>query len=405
MIIEDVSYRIVFDSRGRETIECEVFAEEAYGSAIAPSGASTGSEEAVAVDVYRIDEIEERVSKALTGYSIFEQRSVDKALREEDGTENFSSIGGNFAITASLAVAKAASDWLGIPLFAYLGGVLADELPYPLGNVIGGGAHAEGSTNIQEFLVIPVGAENFFEAQFVNTRVHRALKDEFKKRNIFAAKGDEGAWAAKISDEEAFEILSSAISRVEDETGVKVRIGVDIAATELWNGEFYVYGEKKLSPDEQVSFIAELVDRYELLYVEDPLHENDFEGFAELTRSVDCMVCGDDLFVTNIKRIQKGIEIRAANTVLIKPNQIGTLSDTIDAVKLTKKEGWDVVVSHRSGETEDDSIAHLSVAFNATLIKTGVVGGERTAKLNELIRIEEYLDNPKMVEIKKIKRL
>jgi len=369
--------------------------------AIAPSGASTGSEEAIAVDPYKYKEIEEKVSKALVGMSVFDQDSIDEKLREIDGTDNFSNIGGNFAITASLACAKAASALLGVPLYEYVGGLFAKELPYPLGNVIGGGAHAVGSTSIQEFLVIPVGAKTFFEAQRTNAMVHKTLKKIFKEKGIFAAKGDEGAWAAQITDEQAFEILSEAISKVEDETGVKIRMGIDVASTELWNGEHYVYKDKKLTTEEQIAYIAELVDKYEILYVEDPLHENDFEGFAELTKQIGskCMVCGDDLFVTNVKRIQKGIEIGSTNTVLIKPNQIGTLTDTFRAVKLAKDNGYKVVVSHRSGETEDETIAHLSVAFNATLIKTGVVGGERIVKLNELIRIEEDMDSPRMTKV------
>ncbi len=391
MIIEDVNFRIVFDSRGNETVECEVYAGDVVGRAIAPSGASTGKHEAVVVDPYRIDEIEEKISKALIGYSVFDQVGVDEKLREIDGTENFSNIGGNFAIATSLAVAKAGADLLGVPLYEYLGGVFALELPYPLGNVIGGGKHAEGSTNIQEFLVIPVGAGDFFTAQRANAYVHKTLKKIFKRRGIFACRGDEGAWACQISDETAFEILSEAVGVVKDDLGVEVRMGIDVAASELWDGEYYVYGDKKLSTEEQISYIAELVDRYNLLYVEDPLHEEDFEGFAKLTEEIGdrCMVCGDDIFVTNVRRIERGIEIGSANTVLIKPNQIGTLTDTFKAVKLAKDNGLYVVVSHRSGETEDNTIAHLSVAFNAKLIKTGVVGGERCSKLNELIRIEE----------------
>jgi enolase len=401
MIIEDVHYRVVFDSRGNETVECEVFTSESVGRAIAPSGASTGSEEAVIVDPYRFDEIEERISKAIVGMSVFDQTSIDSMLHEIDGTNNFSTIGGNFAITASLACAKAAAEMLNIPLYQYVGGAFAKELPYPLGNVIGGGAHAEGSTSIQEFLVIPIGAKTFFEAQMVNARVHRVIKQEFNRKGIFAAKGDEGAWAAKISDEQAFEIIESAIAKVENEVDVEIRIGMDVAATELWDGRYYIYKDKKLTTEEQISYIAELIDRYNLLFVEDPLHENEFEGFAELTKAVRCMVCGDDLFVTNLKRIQKGIKLGSANAVLIKPNQIGTLTDTFKAVKLSKDNGYKVVVSHRSGETEDETIAHLSVAFNAILIKAGVVGGERTAKLNELMRIEEYMDLPCMAEIGK----
>ncbi len=401
MFIEDVKYRIVFDSRGNETIECEVSSGDFVGRAIAPSGASKGTYEAVYVDPYKFKEIEELVSKVLIGLDIFNQEEIDKTLRDLDGTDNFSKIGANFAIATSLACSKLAAALLGIPLYQYLGGILANELPYPLGNVIGGGAHAFESTSIQEFLVIPVGAKSFFEAQLANARVHKEVGKIFKSRKIFAAKGDEGAWAAKITDDEAFDILTTAIERVEDELGIKIRIGLDVAANELWNGEYYVYSDKKLTREEQISYITELVDEYNLLYVEDPLHEDDFEGFSEITKSVRCFVCGDDLFVTNPIRIKKGIELNSANTVLIKPNQIGTLTDVIKAVKLSKKSGWDIVVSHRSGETEDETIAHLSVAFNATLIKTGVVSGERIAKLNELIRIEDELKNARMTEIRR----
>lgn len=399
MIVEDVHYRIVFDSRGNETVECEVVAADIVAKAIAPGGASTGSGEAVVVDPYKAEEIEEEVSRALIGMSVFDQESIDEALVELDGTGNFSRIGGNFAITASIAVAKAAAEILGLPLYAYIGGVFAKELPYPLGNVIGGGKHAEGSTSIQEFLVIPAGAKNFFEAQRANAKVHKTLKQEFRKRGIFAAKGDEGAWAAQISDEQAFEILSNAIEKVEDEIGFEIRMGIDVAASELWDGEKYIYSDRKLTREEQISYIAELADRYNLLFIEDPLHEKDFEGFAELTKQVKCMVCGDDIFVTNPDMIKRGIEVGAANAVLIKPNQNGTLSGTAKAVKIAKDSGYKIVVSHRSGETEDESLAHLAIAFNAKLIKTGVVGGERISKLNELVRIEELMDRPRMVVI------
>ncbi|MEM0214760.1 MAG: phosphopyruvate hydratase [Archaeoglobaceae archaeon] len=398
MIIEDVRYRIIFDSRGRETVECEVESNGFVGRASAPSGASTGSEEAVVVNPRKYREIEEKVSKALIGINVFEQEEIDNALRTLDGTDNFSNIGGNFAVSASIASAKCASAILEMPLCLYLGGVFAKEIPYPLGNVIGGGKHAEGSTNIQEFLVIPVGAKNFLEAQKTNTEVHRKVMEELKTRKIFYAKGDEGAWAAQISDEMAFEVLSKAIKKVESEIGIEVRIGIDVAASELWNGKEYVYNDKKLSREEQIEYISKLVEDYNLLYVEDPFHENDFESFAELTKSVKCFVCGDDLFVTNVKRLRKGIELKAGNTLLVKPNQIGTLTDTFRAVKLAKENGYRIVVSHRSGETEDNYLAHLAVAFNAKLIKTGVVGGERISKLNEMIRLEEML-NAKMVRI------
>ncbi len=402
MLIEDLVYRVVFDSRGNKTVECEASSADFAASAIAPAGASTGTEEAIVKDPSFIEEVQDKVSRALVGMSVFDQVDIDKTLRELDGTQNFSEIGGNFAITASLAIAKLASQILGIPLYMYLGGAFTSELPYPLGNVIGGGAHAKGSTSIQEFLVIPVGAKNFLEAQTANALTHRKIREEFDKRGIFAAKGDEGAWAAQITDEEAFEIIKAAIEKVENEIGIKMRMGIDVAATELWDGEKYVYHDKKLTTDEQIAYMGELADRYDLLFIEDPLHENDFEGFAELTRSVKCMVCGDDIFVTNINRIKRGIELGSANTVLIKPNQIGTLTDTFRAVKLSRDNGYEIVVSHRSGETEDETIAHLAVAFNATLIKTGVVGGERIAKLNELIRIESEMEHASMVKIRRL---
>ncbi len=395
MIIEDVHYRLIFDSRGKETVECEITAGDVTSRAAAPSGASTGSYEAVVVNPYKYQEIEEKVSRALIGLSVFDQEGIDDALSEIDGTDNFKVIGGNFAISASLAAAKCAAEIVGLPLYAYLGGIYSKEIPYPLGNVLGGGRHAPGSTDIQEYLIVPVGAKNFFEAQRTNSQVHRMLKDEMDKKGIFAAKGDEGAWAAKVTDEEAFDLLYSVISKVD----LEVKMGIDVAASELWNGREYCYKKRKLDKEGQINYILELADKYDLFYIEDPLHEEDFEGFAEITKQLKCLICGDDLFVTNTKRLEKGVRIGAANTILIKPNQIGTVTGTYKAVKLAKENGYNVVVSHRSGETEDASIAHLAVAFNAKLIKTGVVGGERTAKLNEVIRIEEFMDKPRMVKL------
>jgi enolase len=398
LIIEDVRYRIVFDSRGRETVECEVEAGDFVAIASAPSGASRGSKEAAVVDPKKCDEIEEKVAKALIGISVFDQEEVDEKLKEIDGTDNFSNIGGNFAISASIAVAKCASLILGQPLCLYLGGALSKEIPFPLGNVIGGGKHAEGSTSIQEFLVIPVGAKNFFEAQKINSEVHREVGKLLRAKGFFAAKGDEGAWAAQISDEIALEILSKAIEKVEKELGTKIRMGIDFAATELWNGKEYVYKDKKLDREGQIDFIVKLIEKYELLFVEDPFHEDDFDGFSKLTEIANCMICGDDLFVTNWKRVEIGVRKKAGNTLLVKPNQVGTLTDTFKAVKIAKNNGYDIVVSHRSGETEDNYLSHLAVAFNAKLIKTGIVGGERISKLNEMIRIEEML-KAKMVKI------
>jgi enolase len=279
-------------------------------------------------------------------------------------------------------------------LFQYLGGVFIPSLPLPIGNVIGGGAHAENATEIQEFLVVATGASGPKDAVFANAAVHRKIRELLKERGKSCGKGDEGAWAPQVRDEEAFELVNEAVSAVSDDLDLSIRIGLDIAASQLWNDDgTYHYRDRTRTPDEQIAYVCDLVDRYDLIYVEDPLHEEDFSGFADLTAQVGdrCLVCGDDLFVTRSSRIVEGIEQGSANCVLIKPNQVGTLSDTFDAIHLAHSSGMDTVMSHRSGETTDMTIAHLATAFRCIFLKTGVVGGERTAKLNELIRIEEQI--------------
>jgi enolase len=399
--IEDVYLRKILDSRGNATIEAEIITESGVsGVAAAPSGASTGKYEAKVISVDEAIKIaEDEVIPELIGLYVLEQEYIDEILRNVDGTDNFSHIGGNTAIAISMASAKAGANSLGIPLYRYLGTPFSSSLPYPLGNVIGGGAHAVGATSIQEFLSIPIGASSVQEAVFANSAVHKKVKEILSSEGIFCGKGDEGAWAPQISDEKAFEIMERAVSEVSDKLGFEIKFGIDVAASELWDGENYVYKNAKRTPEEQLSFIAELIDRYDLYYVEDPFEEEDFESFAELTASVDCLICGDDLFVTNVERIRKGIETGAANAVLIKPNQIGTLTDTFKAISLARREGYTCVISHRSGETTDNTIAHIAIALELPIIKTGVVGGERIAKLNELIRIEEELVNPKMADL------
>jgi enolase len=293
-----------------------------------------------------------------------------------------------------MAVAKAAASSRGMELYEYLGGVFVPSLPLPIGNVIGGGAHAEDATEIQEFLVVATGASGPTEAVFANAAIHHELKALLKREGKSCGKGDEGAWAPRITDAEAFELLSEAVGVVSDNLDLTIRIGLDVAASQFWlEGGTYRYRDRVRSTEEQIAYICELVDRYDLLYVEDPLHEEDFAGFAELTSQVGerCLICGDDLFVTTTSRIQQGIEQESANCVLIKPNQIGTLTETFEAVHLAHTGGMDTVMSHRSGETTDTTIAHLAAAFRCIFLKTGVVGGERTAKLNELIRIEEQI--------------
>jgi enolase len=393
-LITEVRLRRLLDSRGNPTVEAEIRTESGgFGRGAAPSGASTGEYEAIERPA------EEAIAKArevavprLEGQVYAgDQRGVDGALRGADGTDDFSEIGANSAVAISMAAAKAAADVLGAPLYQHLGGAFRGrDFPTPLGNVIGGGEHAADATHIQEFLAAPVGAPSVSDAVFANADVHAEVGEILADRGIPAGKGDEGAWAPSIDDGEAFEIMDEATSSVADDLGFEIGFGLDVAGAELYEDGAYRYGNDTRSPDEQIDYIAGLIDEYGLVYVEDPLDEDDYDGFAELTERADdrTLVCGDDLFVTNTERLERGIESGAANSILIKPNQIGTLTDAFDAIELALRNGYDPVVSHRSGETEDTTIAHLAVAVDAPFIKTGTVGGERTAKLNELIRIE-----------------
>ncbi len=401
-VIEDIKCRKILDSRGNWTVEVDIATMCGFGRCPAPSGASTGEHEVAAYPRGGIDkallEIEETVAPELIGMDAEEQEVIDRILKDIDGTEDFSNIGGNTAVAVSLANAKAAASSYGVSLYQHLGGNFSTELPFPLGNVIGGGAHANNATDIQEFLVIPVGAKTIKDAVMTNSQVHATMKKVIAKKNDGTfGKGDEGAWALNVDDEKAFELLSKAAKEVSDNTGIKIRLGIDVAASELYNKKKkkYMYSQngKKLSAGEQIDHMLDLIKRYNLYYVEDPLEENDFDGFSEITKKANsnCLICGDDLYVTNAKRIEKGIKKNAANAVIIKPNQCGTLTDTYKAVKAANDNNLTTVFSHRSGETTDDTIAHLAVAFKSPIIKTGIVGGERVAKLNELIRIGEEL--------------
>ena len=396
-LITDVRLRRVLDSRGNPTVEADVLTQSGgFGRAAAPSGASTGEYEAIelppseAIAAARRHAIPRLVDEVHAG----NQREVDGALRAADGTDNFSEIGANSAVAISMAAAKAGADVLGAPLYQHLGGAFRGEnFPVPLGNVVGGGEHAKEATHIQEFLAAPVGAPSVSEAVFANAAVHARVSEILDENGTPAAKGDEGAWAPPISDAEAFEVVDQAVSETADELGFEIKFGLDMAAAELYDADEdgYVYGDDVKSTAEQVDYVAEMVEEYDLVYVEDPLDEDDYEGFAELTDRVgeQTLICGDDLFVTNVERLQEGIDAGAGNSILIKPNQIGSLSDAFDAVELAVRNGYDAVISHRSGETEDTTIAHLAVATDAAFIKTGTVQGERTAKLNELIRIAD----------------
>jgi len=404
-LVTDVVLRRVLDSRGNPTVEADIRTESGgFGRARAPSGASTGAFEAVelppreAIAAAREHAVPRLVGEVYAG----DQRAVDSALRAADGTDDFSILGANSAVALSMATAHAAADVLGAPLFQHLGGTFrGDGFPVPLGNVIGGGEHAAEATDIQEFLAAPVGAPSVEEAVFANAAVHEVAGDLLADRDIACGTGDEGAWAPPIPDDEAFAVLAAAVDRVAEEVGFEIRMGLDVAAAELYDEEagVYRYSDETRDPGEQAAYVADLVERHGLVYVEDPLTETDFAGFADLTATVggraatagkspDTLVCGDDLFVTNVDRLARGIEQGAANSILVKPNQTGTLTGAFEAIERAVRAGYSPVVSHRSGETEDTTIAHLAVATDAPYIKTGAVGGERTAKLNELIRIE-----------------
>lgn len=413
-VIEDVRVRKILDSRGNPTLEVDVITWNGFGRAAAPSGASTGSREVVAFPEGGVNkiigEVEDVISSELIGMDAEDLQDIDMVLKEIDGTENLSSIGGNTTVAVSMAVAKAAASSYNMPLYKFLGGNMATEIPYPLGNMINGGAHAgKHAPDIQEFLIVPEGASNITEAVFANSSVHKRLKEliQAKDKSFTGGKGDEGGWAPNISNDDALEMQAKACEEVGDELGIKIRPSLDMAASEMWDAsqEKYLYGQENIARDtgEQIEFVKDIIETYHMLYVEDPLDEADFTGFSELTAKIGdkCLICGDDLFVTNKQILQEGIDQKAGNAIIIKPNQIGTLTDTYETVKLAKENQYVPVVSHRSGETTDDTIAHLAVAFSAPLIKTGALGGERIAKLNELIRIEEELSNPTMAILDK----
>lgn len=414
--IEDVIARKVFNSRGEETIEVDILTASGFGRASAPSGKSRGKAEVAYYPPGGVDEaikkVEELIAPELVGLNADFQEEIDRTLHEVDGSKDFRVIGGNTAYAVSLANAEAAANSHDALLFQHLGGQLAHVLPYPLGNVISGGKHAHGKApEIQEFLVLPHGAESFFEAAWANVQVHEKIGAILSKKDkLFGCgKSDEGAWVANIGNEDCFEILSNVCEEVGNELGFECGFGVDVAASSLWSGKEkkYIYqreGEKRDS-GEQLEFILELIRKYHLRYVEDPFDERDYKSFAELTaKAKNCLICGDDLFATNNERLNHGVMMKAANAIIIKVNQVGTLTDAFETTETAKRNGYTPIIAHRSGETCDWHIAHLAVAFRCPIIKTGVVEGARIAKINELIRIEEFLgDRAKMAEIPNIK--
>ena len=396
-LIEDIAIRKILDSRGNPTVEIEVYTLHGFGRAAAPAGKSTGRHEVKAYPVAGIDAgihyFKERVDNFI-GMDATQQSDVDAMLHELDHTSDFSVMGGNISVAFSLAVAKAAASALGLPLYRYIGGTYAKNIPKPVGNVLGGGKHAINGTSIQEMLSAAI-SDSTKNNVFANAAVHQAIgkKLQAKFPNLSIGLGDEKAWVAPLDDEEAVALVRKAVDEIRDAEGIDIRPAVDFAASSFYENGKYVYHKKRLTVDEQIDFVESLTKDYGIYIVEDPLDEEDFDGLAEITRRIGHMayVVGDDIFVTNTERLKRGIDKGAANTILIKPNQIGTLTDTYNTVKLAKESGYACMISHRSGETCDTSIAHLGVAFGCEFIKTGTIGGERLAKLNELIRIEEEI--------------
>ena len=414
-IIIDVFAREILDSRGNPTIEAEVITDEgAFGRAAVPSGASTGAHEAVELrdggDRYlgkgvekAVENVNETIADAIIGMNVFAQAEIDNALLDLDGTENKGNLGANAMLAVSLAVAQAAADSLGIGLYQYLGGLYGTTLPVPMSNVINGGKHADNSINLQEFMIMPVGAPSFKEGIRWTAEVFHTLKSILQKDGYSTAVGDEGGFAPNFeNDEQPLEYLVRAIEAAGYKPGEDFFIALDPACTELYEEAqkigkegylFWKNGEFK-TREEMVDFWVEMVEKYPIISIEDGLAEDDWEGWQILTERLGDKVqlVGDDLFVTNTKRLAKGIEIGASNSILIKVNQIGTLTETLDAIKLAQEHNMTAVISHRSGETEDVTIADIAVATNAGQIKTGAPSrSDRVAKYNQLLRIEEEL--------------
>lgn len=411
--IIDIRAREILDSRGNPTVEVEVLTESgAMGRAAVPSGASTGKYEAVELrdhDKTRflgkgvlnaVNNIDDKIREALIGEEVFEQRYIDDIMLEMDGTENKSKLGANAILGVSMAVAKAAALESRQPLYRYIGGVNAHVLPVPMMNILNGGSHADNSIDFQEFMIMPIGADMFGDALRMGVEVFYHLKDVLKKNGYSTNVGDEGGFAPNIkSNEEAIETVLKAIEVAGYRPGIDIVIAMDAAASEFYDEETKLYhfhksAGKKMDSDEMVEFWKTWVNRYPIISIEDGLHEDDWSGWQKLTKEIGSKVqiVGDDLFVTNTKRLQKGIDTDSANSILIKVNQIGSLTETIDAVNLATRNGFTSVMSHRSGETEDTTIADLAVALNTGQIKTGSASrSDRIAKYNQLLRIEEEL--------------
>lgn len=416
--IRDVYAREILDSRGNPTIEVEVLAgDHTVGRASVPSGASTGKFEAAELrdggaryqgkGVQRaVEHVNAHLANAVIGLNVFDQKEIDRVLCKTDGSMNKKNLGANALLGVSLAAAHAAANALRLPLYKYLGGVNAKRLPVPMMNILNGGAHADNTLDFQEFMIMPVGAENFREGLRMCAEIYQVLKQLLKKAGLETAVGDEGGFAPDLPGaREALQFLKDAVEAAGYEMGKDIRIALDVAASELYHAESGKYlfpGESKMTgqkiartAEEMIDYYQELALEFPICSIEDPLDEEDWDGWELLTIRLggEIQLVGDDLFVTNTKRLKQGIERNVANAILVKVNQIGTLTEAIEAIELAQKSGYQAIISHRSGETEDTTIADLAVAFNTGQIKTGApCRGERVAKYNQLLRIAETLE-------------
>jgi enolase len=423
--IVEVHARQILDSRGNPTVEVEVLTDDgAQGRASVPSGASTGIHEAVELRdedkaVYggkgvlkAVANVNEIIAEQLIGYDVSQQAAIDQVMIDLDGTPNKGKLGANAILAVSMAVAKAAAEEAGLPLYRYIGGTNAKTLPIPMMNILNGGAHADNKIDFQEFMVMPIGAPTFSEGLRWGVEIFHVLKSVLKKKGYSTNVGDEGGFAPNIqSNEEAIETVLEAITQAGYKTGSEIVIAMDAANSELWNGKLnkYVFHKssgKEMSSDELVKFWESWVNQYPIASIEDGMAEDDWNGWKALTEAVGskCQLVGDDLFVTNVLRLQEGIDKKIANGLLVKVNQIGSITETINAVSLAQQNGYNTIMSHRSGETEDTTIADLAVALNCGQIKTGSASRtDRIAKYNQLIRIEEELGNTGIYPNGKIK--
>ncbi|MGM9473991.1 phosphopyruvate hydratase [Pseudarthrobacter sp. YS3] len=409
-LIDAIHAREILDSRGNPTVEVEVLLSDGQiGRAAVPSGASTGEHEAVELrdgDKGRylgkgvqkaVDAVIDQIAPALTGFDATDQRSIDQAMIDLDGTPNKGKLGANAILGVSLAVANAAAASADLPLYKYLGGPNAHVLPVPLMNILNGGSHADSDVDIQEFMVVPLGAETFSEGLRWGVEVYHALKAVLQEKGLSTGLGDEGGFAPNLpSNRAALDLIQEAIKNAGYTPGKDIALALDVASSEFFTDGAYQFEGKALNSSEMSAYYAELVADYPLVSIEDPLDENDWDGWKTLTDAIGDKVqlVGDDLFVTNPSILQRGIETKTANSLLVKVNQIGSLTETLDAVSMAQRAGYTTITSHRSGETEDTTIADISVATNAGQIKTGAPArSERVAKYNQLLRIEEELDD------------